>query len=86
MKRKRFIKLCMANGWSRNYACAIANQRKPNQSYESLWYWDGPKSTARKDLYEIVVKELDKRSGGLLSMISGMSPYMGAFNYLDGGF
>lgn len=84
MTRKRFIKKCMGAGWSRNLARAIANQRERNQSYDSLWYWDGPNSTARQELAKIVVEVLDKRTGGVFSMVSRMSPYMSGFSYLGG--
>lgn len=82
MTKERFIKKCMGAGWSRNLARAVCAMRRPDQSYESLWYWDGPNSTARQDLAKKVVEELDKRTGGVLSMVSRMSAYTSGFSYL----
>ena len=84
MKRKRFIKLCMANGWSRNYARLWADNLDKGESYQHLWDWDGPTSTLREDLHREMIRLLDERTGGVLSMVSRMSPYMGAFSYLGG--
>lgn len=38
MTRKRFIKLCMAKGWSRNKATALAHAAHINVSYEKAMH------------------------------------------------
>lgn len=38
MTRKRFIKLCMAKGWSRNKATALARAVHTNVSYEKAMH------------------------------------------------
>lgn len=78
MTRKRFIKLAMSKGWSRNLACAVCAMRRPDQSYESLWFWDGPDSTAREDLRRMVVEVFNERTGGIFSIMSRFS-YLGGF-------
>ena len=38
MTRKRFVKLCMAKGWSRNKATALAHAAHINVSYEKAMH------------------------------------------------
>ena len=38
MTRKRFIKLCMAKGWSRNKAVVLAHTVHSNASYEKAMH------------------------------------------------
>lgn len=38
MTRKRYVKLMMAKGWSRNMANALADRVREVGSYDKLWY------------------------------------------------
>lgn len=58
MTRKRYVKLMMAKGWSRNAANSSADRVREVGSYDKLWISNCFTAKALVDVFNAVVKNL----------------------------
>ena len=80
MTRKRYIKLMMSHGASRNEARGYAGHIWIYKTYSRLFYYTYPEARDRSMLKDIVFEKMDEFSGGLLSLLRGS---LGATSYFS---